>query len=102
MKSMLGRFALTMSLVLAFVLAGCATHNTSIGTKMEDTAITAKVKAALFADPDVKGQQVAVDTVDGVVQLSGFVSSSAMAARAVDIARRTDGVRRVENKVSVR
>jgi hyperosmotically inducible periplasmic protein len=96
------RFAFVLSVVFAFVAAGCATQGTTVGTKIDDTAITTKVKAALLADPDVSGQKVSVETVAGVVQLSGFVPSTASAARAADIARRVDGVRRVENKISIR
>lgn len=102
MKKSLNRLASGASLALVLGIAGCATHGTSLGTKIEDTTITARVKAALLADPDVSGQKVTVETVDGVVQLSGFVGSEAMAARAADIARRTDGVREVQNKVSIR
>lgn len=102
MNNSLKKLALSASLAFALVGAGCATHNTSVGTKVDDTVITARVKAALLADPDVSGQKVSVDTVAGVVQLSGFVGTSAMASRAADIARRTDGVREVQNRVSVR
>ena len=95
-------FAVVLSLFFASVMAGCAPHDTSLGTKIDDTAITTKVKAALLGDPDVKGTQVSVETVGGTVQLSGFVSSQAEANRAVDLARRVDGVRSVQNKMSIR
>lgn len=97
----LGKIILAVSMACAIGVSGCASNATSFGTKVDDTAITAKVKTALLADPDVKGQSVTVETVNGVVQLSGFVGSSAMAARAADIARRTDGVRQVQNKMTV-
>ena len=101
MKHATGRFALVLSLLFAFVVGGCATQNTSLGTKIDDSAITAKVKAALLADPGVSGQKVSVETVAGVVQLSGF-ATAAEATKAADIARRTEGVRSVQNKISVR
>ena len=102
MKKSLARLALAMSLGFGFVLGGCATHDTSFGTKIDDSVITTKVKAALLDDPNTSGQQVSVETVDGVVQLSGFVSSASMQSRAVTIARNTEGVRAVQNKISVR
>lgn len=102
MKKSLAKFALALSLGFAFVLGGCATHNTSVGTKIDDTAITAKVKAALLDDPAVSGQKISVETVAGVVQLSGFVESAAEQTRAVSIARGTEGVRSVQDKISVR
>lgn len=86
---------------LAFGTAACS-HNTPFGQKVDDTAITTKVKTALLADPDVKGLDVQVETRHGTVQLSGFVESAAQARRAVDLAGRVDGVKEVQNKMSVK
>lgn len=95
---------LAAALSALFLLAsvGCATHNTTVGQKIDDTAITTKVKTALLADPDTKGTAISVETVNGEVQLSGFVGSPAEAARAKDIASRVDGVSRVIDKTSVK
>ena len=68
----------------------------------EDTAITTKVKNAYVIDPVVKAMQVNVETMQGVVQLSGFVDSEKAEKRAVDIARGTKGVRGVKNDIIVR
>ncbi|HEX6362810.1 MAG TPA: BON domain-containing protein [Albitalea sp.] len=94
-------FAGLLSGALVLGTAGCA-HDTSFGQKFDDTTITTKVKTALLADPDVKGTSVTVETLRGQVQLSGFVESAAQARRAVEIASRVDGVRKVENKMSVK
>lgn len=85
-------------------LAACSTDPTQrkVGVALEDTAITAKVKAALAGDPDVKGRDVSVETFRGTVQLSGFVDSPANVARAADLARRVDGVREVRNSLIVK
>jgi hyperosmotically inducible protein len=91
--------AVLLGTVLALSAAGCA--NTSLGQKVDDSVITTRVKTALIADPDVKGTVVNVETVNGTVQLSGFVDSPAQISRAADIAKRVDGVTRVENKLSV-
>ncbi len=93
--------AAMLSAVLGLTLVACA-HDTTVGQKMDDTTVTAKVKAALLADPDVKGTAVQVETLRGQVQLSGFVESQAQARRAVDIAQRVEGVDRVIDKMSVR
>ncbi len=94
-------FALMLSLFFAVSLIGCA-HDTTVGQKVDDSAITAKVKAALLADPDVSGLAISVETLRGDVQLSGFVKSAAQVTRAVDIARRVEGVKQVINKMSVK
>ncbi|MGE5446544.1 MAG: BON domain-containing protein [Ignavibacteriales bacterium] len=77
------------------------THK-SVGQYIDDSAITTKVKAALLADPDVSGLDVKVKTYKGVVQLSGFVNSPQQASRAVRIAQDVDGVRKVEDKLTVK
>jgi osmotically-inducible protein OsmY len=86
--------------VLALAALGCA-HDTTLGQKVDDTVITSKVKAALLADPDVSGTAIQVETLRGQVQLSGFVKSPMQARRAVDLARRVDGVNRVLNNITV-
>ncbi|MDB6168677.1 MAG: putative phospholipid-binding domain protein, partial [Verrucomicrobia bacterium] len=55
--------------------AACSSTATreSTGEYVDDSAITAKVKAALIHDETVKAGQVNVETFKGVVQLSGFV-----------------------------
>jgi hyperosmotically inducible protein len=89
-----------VAIFLALAALGCA-HDTSFGQKTDDTVITSKVKAALLADPDVPGTAIQVETLRGQVQLSGFVKSTTQALRAMDLARRVDGVNRVLNKMTV-
>ena len=90
-----------LSAFLGLTVVACA-HDSTMGQRMDDTTVTAKVKAALLADPDVKGMAVQVETLRGEVQLSGFVDSQTQARRAVDIAQRVEGVDRVINKMSVK
>jgi hyperosmotically inducible protein len=77
------------------------THE-STGQYLNDTAITTKVKSELLSDEGLKGLDVKVKTYKGVVQLSGFVDSSRQVKRAVEIAQGVDGVKRVENKLTVK
>ncbi len=90
--------------VMLVAAAGCSTSPTSrsVGVAVEDTAISAKVKAALAGDPDVKATDVQVETYKGTVQLSGFVDSPQNVSRAADLARRVDGVREVKNALIVK
>ena len=83
---------------------GCASSakHESTGQYVDDTAITAKVKTAIFEQPTLKSAEINVETFKGVVQLSGFVSSQANIDRAVVVARNVKGVASVTNKMSVK
>ena len=63
---------------------------------VSDTWITTKVKSSLLADSDVSGTKIEVDTVDGVVYLTGTVGSQAQADEAKRIAGEIDGVAKVD------
>jgi len=72
------------------------------GVAIEDTEITAKVKAAIFAEPGLKTLQISVDTVKGVVTLTGSVNSQANRDRAKALASAVADVKRVENQLIVK
>ena len=72
------------------------------GNAIEDGAITAKVKTALLADPDVKGLAIDVDTKNGVVTLKGTADKAANRDRAVAIAKDTGGVKSVQDQLVVK
>jgi hyperosmotically inducible periplasmic protein len=70
-----------------------------VGVAIDDTEITAKVKAAIFAEPGLKTLQISVDTVKGVVTLSGSVDSLSSSNRAKSLAGAVAGVNMVENRL---
>lgn len=72
------------------------------GVAIEDAAITTKVKAAIFAEPGLKTLQISVDTVKGVVTLSGSVDSLKSSRRAKELASAVAGVNDVENRLAVK
>lgn len=74
----------------------------STGQYIDDSAITTKVKAALFNDPSLKSGEISVETFKGRVQLSGFVRSRANIEQAVADARTISGVAAVENDMQLR
>ena len=109
------------------LLAGCEKHTTTVDTPSGrtstttvapnrtatetmsragdvagDAAITAKVKTALMADPDVKALQIDVDTHNGVVTLNGAVDGRTNVDKAVRIAKGVEGVKSVENRMTVK
>lgn len=95
---------LAISSGLALLPAGCAGTATreSTGEYVDDTALTAKVKAAFVRDPIVKALDVKVDTFKGAVQLSGFVDTPEQKSRAEQIARGTPGVQSVKNNIAIK
>lgn len=72
------------------------------GDYIADTAITARIDAAILGDPTQKVLQIGVTTTDGVVTLSGVVASQQSSDRALEIARDVDGVKSVNNALVVR
>ena len=72
-----------------------------VGPILDDTAITARVKARLIADPEINPFHIDVDTVDGRVALNGKVSRREQREEAEDLARGTEGVRAVVNLIQV-
>ena len=75
---------------------------TSVGTEIDDGVVTAKVKSALLADPDIKSFDLKVETRKGEVMLSGFVSNRAQVDRAILVARGVEGVKAVANKMDLK
>lgn len=95
---------LALPIAWTFAGTGCASTTTreSTGEYVDDSVITTKVKAALFADKEVSGFAVKVTTFKGAVQLSGFVDTVAEKQQAEAIAKGVKGVQSVDNKISVK
>ena len=72
------------------------------GEVVDDTVITAKVKAALVSDPVVAAHDVNVQTREGVVQLAGFVDNGDQKSKAGEVTRRIAGVKQVDNQLEVK
>jgi hyperosmotically inducible periplasmic protein len=68
----------------------------------EDAAITAKVKAAILAEPGLKSLQINVDTNGATVTLSGSVDNADLRERAKQIASSTSGVKGVVDQLTVK
>lgn len=72
------------------------------GIAIDDAEITAKVKAAIFAEPGLKTLQIGVDTVKGVVTLSGSVDSPSSSDRVKALAASVAGVNAVDNRLATK
>src|SRR5215469_11210540 len=62
-------------------------------TAVKDTTITARIKSAIHSDKSMRSSDIHVDTVAGVVTLSGSAPTAEAATHAQEIAQRTKGVR---------
>jgi osmotically-inducible protein OsmY len=104
MKSIQRLSVLVLAAAAFTTLVGCASSATkeSTGQYVDDTAITAKVKAAIFQEPTLKSAEVNVETFKRVVQLSGFVSSQADIQKATMVARGVEGVASVKNDMRLK
>jgi hyperosmotically inducible periplasmic protein len=93
-----------MAALVGAALAACAPMQgrESAGEYVDDTAITAKIKAELVRDKELPATQIRVETLQNVVQLSGFVDTAAQKAKAGQMARQIAGVRDVKNDIIVR
>ena len=89
------RVLIPMLIAVAVFLAGCNAQ------AVDDSTITAKVKSKLAADTDTSAIKISVETREGVVTLSGSVPTDAEKAKAEQIARGTEGVKRVANDIKV-
>jgi hyperosmotically inducible protein len=76
--------------------------STSIGTEIDDSVVTARVKSALLAGGSAKGFEIKVETRKGEVQLSGFVDTQEHIDSAVALTRQVEGVKNVENNMALK
>jgi osmotically-inducible protein OsmY len=85
-------------------LTGCAVarDQQSVGSYIDDAALTTRVKARMAEDKTVSATSISVETLNGTVQLSGFAKSADERASAERLARTTPGVQAVRNGILVR
>jgi osmotically-inducible protein OsmY len=83
---------------------GCAVvrDQQTIGSYVDDTTITTRVKAKFAEDQTVSAMAIGVETLKGVVQLSGFAKSADERAMAERLALGVPGVVAVKNDIAIR
>lgn len=83
---------------------GCAGDKSdrSTGEYIDDKSLTLRVHNALADNPDYKFNDVNVTVFRGTVQLNGFVNNSDQKSKAVDIAKGVQGVKDVQNNISIK
>jgi hyperosmotically inducible protein len=97
--------AAVLACAVSIGMIGCERSpaaGTTVGTEIDDSVVTARVKSALLADPSVKSFDIKVETRKGQVQLSGYVGSRTRVDKAIALTRKVEGVRDVENRMSLK
>ena len=95
--------AATMTIGVLALTSGCAVHRgqESVGNYIDDAAITTSVKARFIDNNDVDAASIKVETLHGVVMLSGFAKNAEEKATAERIARGVDHVKSVKNELAI-
>lgn len=95
--------AATVAAVALLTATGCAVTRgqETIGAYVDDATITARVKARFIENKEVAAASIKVETLKGVVLLSGFAKSTTERNTAESLARSVSGVRSVKNEIAV-
>jgi hyperosmotically inducible protein len=110
MKNLLKQVALVAAACVTLGIANIAIaqddSNTpgqeSAGQYLASSGLTAKVKAKLMADSEVKSLDISVASYKSTVQLCGFVDDRTQIKRAVDLAKSVEGVKEVKNCLAIK
>jgi osmotically-inducible protein OsmY len=96
--------AAALSAIALITLPGCAVtrNQETVGAYIDDSSITAQVKAAFVDSTKVDAGAISVETLNGTVMLSGFAKSTTEKSTAGSIAANVKGVKQVKNEVAVR
>jgi len=91
-------------ILAGYLVTGCAgdKYHESTGEDIDDTATTGRVKGNLGKDSQFKFDDIHVTTFKGTVQLSGFAASEDAKRRAEEITKNTEGVKDVQNAISIK
>jgi osmotically-inducible protein OsmY len=96
--------AVATALTALAVLPGCAVSRgqSTVGEYVDDSAITASVKAKFVENKQVDAVAISVETLNGTVMLSGFAKNDTERVTAESLARSVHGVKTVKNQIVVR
>ncbi len=85
-------------------LMGCQTMTNEgiFQTRSSDTSLTTAVLENMLNDENLSTVTVHVETMKGVVQLTGYVKTIRQSDMAEELARKTPGVKSVQNDIIVR
>jgi hyperosmotically inducible protein len=93
---------ITVIMMSLFLMSCAVIHGKSAPDEyVNDAGITTQIKTKLIGSDIVSAPTIHVETQNGVVQLSGFVSNNAQIQEAQNIARSVDGVKRVVSNLII-
>jgi osmotically-inducible protein OsmY len=95
--------AAAVTALVLLTATGCAVSRgqETTGAYIDDTTITATVKAHFIDSKAVDSSSISVETLNGTVMLSGFAKSATERSTAESIARKVEGVKAVKNQIVV-
>lgn len=99
------KYAIAAAMSVAVIsLVGCVAPGTPgyPATSVDDANVTAQIRTALVNEAMFKVNQVRIETVNGVVTLTGTVQSRPEADRVVEMTKTVQGVREIRNNLDVR
>jgi len=99
-----GSIPVLLAVLAGSALTGCTSGIPGFGNveAVQDDAITAGVHSAIRRDPELKVSDLDVNTYQGIVRLTGFVSSADSVAAAASVARTVNGVKSVRNDLRLK
>jgi len=104
MKKPVHLIATAVFAAVTVLSTGCAVvrQQETVGAYIDDTTITTQIKSRMAKDTRVDAVAISVETLKGVVQLSGFAKSAEEKGVAEAIARDVNGVKGVQNSIAIR
>jgi hyperosmotically inducible protein len=96
------KLLLATAAILSVVSCAAMEGRETSGQYVDDATISTRVRAAFVGDKTVQATEVHVETMQGIVELSGFVDNRNVENRAVDIARHVPDVKGVRDEIVVR
>jgi hyperosmotically inducible periplasmic protein len=94
-----------ISLTVLTGIGGCASGGggnvARVNQTLDDATVQTRVKTAILNDPLVGGDQIDVQSENGVVTLSGIIKAPDHEARAAELARKVGGVKDVKTSLKV-
>jgi osmotically-inducible protein OsmY len=96
--------ATTVTALALITMTGCAVTRgqETVGAYVDDSTITARIKARFVENQQVDASSISVETLNGTVMLSGFAKNVTERTTAEGIARDVSGVKAVKNEIAVR